>query len=397
VYCFHFFYWIIYFYDEKLSAALIYDYENPEEPLLHPVKANEYCMQTDSHMDFNQDFDIGLIDMFHRTENDYAVLSTYVAPMEQTDTDPASVPHLCMVKFTTTWRNWGTKSCDNLLRPKLTNIPWGAGLSFEKCHADLNVPYDPFLPNVFDGEELSRGFRFYTHGYDVYTPDKVLVTHDYHGHQSNPNVHSWGHRNPLEKIELEDGMSIFMADIEKMRASVGVKGVKRLNLLMGIEKKEKFPRYSSTVTNNRYGLGKRRTIEQAIEFSGFDPVKKKMVKNRCGNLNWVPFDEASEGNYGVETTLSRPLWNEIRASLTKQNSSEVKNSIRGRYLEKDSSADLATKSSFESYRVLQSSSENNPLHSLILIILFLIVIATLVVQFGMHNNCKARKTARLVV
>jgi len=35
-----------------------------------------------------------------------------------------------MVEFTSTIRNWGTKQCDNLVRPKLTNAMWGAGLSF---------------------------------------------------------------------------------------------------------------------------------------------------------------------------------------------------------------------------------------------------------------------------
>lgn len=56
---------------------------------------------------------------------------------------------------------------------------WGAGLSFHRCHAELNVPVDPYLDGVFDGEEGSRGIRFFTHGYDVYTPHRVLVTHDY--------------------------------------------------------------------------------------------------------------------------------------------------------------------------------------------------------------------------
>ena len=56
---------------------------------------------------------------------------------------------------------------------------WGAGLSFHRCHAEVNVPVDPYLDNVFDGEEGSRGIRFFTHGYDVYTPHRVLVTHDY--------------------------------------------------------------------------------------------------------------------------------------------------------------------------------------------------------------------------
>jgi Glycosyltransferase (GlcNAc) len=55
------------------------------------------------------------------------------------------------------------------------------------------VPYDPYLPNVFNGEELSRGIRFFTHGYDMYTPDQVLAMHDYNGHQNNPIVNTWSH------------------------------------------------------------------------------------------------------------------------------------------------------------------------------------------------------------
>jgi hypothetical protein len=172
-------------------------------------------MQTDSHMDFSDNFDVGLVDMFHKTENDYAVLSTYVTDIEQNNKDPNNVPHLCMVEFTSSIRNWGTKECTNLRKPKLTNgtcllcekfvcircshlmsylnitllkyyyitnlcaAMWGAGLSFHRCHAEVNVPVDPYLDNVFDGEEGSRGIRFFTHGYDVYTPHRVLVTHDY--------------------------------------------------------------------------------------------------------------------------------------------------------------------------------------------------------------------------
>lgn len=66
-----------------------------------------------------------------------------------------------------------------LLHLNLCTAMWGAGLSFHRCHAEINVPVDPYLDNVFDGEEGSRGIRFFTHGYDVYSPHRVLVTHDY--------------------------------------------------------------------------------------------------------------------------------------------------------------------------------------------------------------------------
>ena len=67
----------------------------------------------------------------------------------------------------------------SLPHPKLTNAVWGAGLSFSKCHAERKVPYDPHTPGIFDGEEFSRSLRYWTWGYDIYTPHRVYVVHDY--------------------------------------------------------------------------------------------------------------------------------------------------------------------------------------------------------------------------
>ena len=66
-----------------------------------------------------------------------------------------------------------------LPRPKLTNAVWGAGLSFSKCHAERKTPYDPHTPLIFDGEEFSRAIRFWTWGYDIYTPHRVHIVHNY--------------------------------------------------------------------------------------------------------------------------------------------------------------------------------------------------------------------------
>ena len=61
------------------------------------------------------------------------------------------------------------KAARNLARPKLSTL-WAAGVAFSKCHAEREVPYDPYTPHVFDGEEFSRGARLWTAGYDFYTP-----------------------------------------------------------------------------------------------------------------------------------------------------------------------------------------------------------------------------------
>jgi len=73
-----------------------------------------------------------------------------------------------------------------MVEPKLTTT-WGAGYSFSKCHAERRVPYDPYLDHIFDGEEFSRMARLWTNGYDVYTPRRSHIVHDY-DHSDNKTV-----------------------------------------------------------------------------------------------------------------------------------------------------------------------------------------------------------------
>ncbi|KAG7341489.1 glycosyltransferase GlcNAc [Nitzschia inconspicua] len=286
----------------KLSAMVEWDFTHPHDLDFVPVHLQDFCMQIDSHMDFSDHFDTELIDMFHLTKNDYAVLSTYVTDIAENNKDPKNVPNLCMVTFTSSIRNWGTKECTNLKTPKLTNAMWGAGLSFHRCHAEVNVPVDPYLDNVFDGEEGSRGIRFFTHGYDVYTPHRVLVTHDYHGHQSNPVVHTWGHTGggPVK----QESHWKWMDEIDFARSGVSVFGSQRVNLLLGIGPEDpQLLAETELIRNSRYGLGTKRTLEQAIEFTGINLREMKMETNKCGNLEWVPFEESH--NYGIDELLSR--------------------------------------------------------------------------------------------
>ena len=159
---------------------------------------------------------------------------------------------------------------------------------------------------MFDGEEGSRGLRFFTFGYDVYSPDTVLVTHDYHTHQSNPVVHTWGR---TRHGAITEEKLVFRADIEKERQKVSTKGTKRVNMLLGIGKLNPSNNAErieiEQIRKSRYGVGNKRTLVQASKFSGIDLAAKKMVENKCGNLIWVPYEESPD--YGVEETLSRSL------------------------------------------------------------------------------------------
>lgn len=49
------------------------------------------------------------------------------------------------------------------------------------------------------------------------------------------------------------------------------------------------PAEAQRVLRSKYGLGDRRTVDQAILFSGIDTRQQKVVFNGCGNLDYVPF------------------------------------------------------------------------------------------------------------
>ncbi|KAL7531450.1 hypothetical protein ACHAXR_004056 [Thalassiosira sp. AJA248-18] len=265
-------------------------YENNE------LGPQDFCMSTDSHMDFEPEWDQKMVDMWDMAQNEYAVLSTYVANIDQLGQNlngVHEVPHLCMVIFTSQVRTHATKCARNLPRPKLTNAVWGAGLSFSKCHAELKVPVDPHTPGIFDGEEFNRAARFWTYGYDVYTPHRVYVLHDYPGSQHNPKTMGWGH-GKFEQTDLKNAYY-------------------RLNTILDIPGGERDYDKRLRLKRSKYGLGDRRSLDDLIEFSGIDLRHKKATidgKNRCGNLQWVPFIEHPKGvNYipKFDDTTEDPL------------------------------------------------------------------------------------------
>ena len=66
------------------------------------------------------------------------------------------------------------------------------------------------------------------------------------------------------------------------------------------------------VVKSRYGLGDRRTLDQYIQFSGVDTKARKILGNRCGNLEWVPFQEHPLGADFVPTYDANEDFAEVR-------------------------------------------------------------------------------------
>lgn len=118
---------------------------------------------------------------------------------------------------------------------------------------------------MFNGEEFSRGARLWTHGYDFYTPSRAYIGTWYQGQKGNKG--SWS----VDRKELSESNE-------------------RMGTLL------KFPNsdQSEEALNKLgfYGIGKQRTLEQYLEFSGVDTKNHAVdMSDKCIRF-WVKWDDA---------------------------------------------------------------------------------------------------------
>ncbi|MBF0340734.1 MAG: hypothetical protein HQL95_07185 [Magnetococcales bacterium] len=141
----------------------------------------DYYLQIDSHTRFDPNWDRQLIQMLAACPSAKAVLSTHPNRYEPPDQRfRRGYPYLRAKKF----------NRDGILIPQgeyleLTDRPQipapsafvGGGFLFGPGSMVREVPYDPHL--YFHGEEITMAARLWTHGYDLYTPNEIILYHDY--------------------------------------------------------------------------------------------------------------------------------------------------------------------------------------------------------------------------
>ncbi|RNF08282.1 UDP-GlcNAc:polypeptide N-acetylglucosaminyltransferase [Trypanosoma rangeli] len=142
----------------------------------------DYYMVIDSHSRFVPSWDVKMIERA-RLMPTRGVLSHYpngYTP-EAPDAEINKSDVMCMCK--------GVILPDNI--PKL-GARWiairghpvlqgfvAAGYIFGDAQYVRDVPFDPYLPFLFDGEEILYTVRLWTHGWDSYSPATALVYHNY--------------------------------------------------------------------------------------------------------------------------------------------------------------------------------------------------------------------------
>lgn len=193
----------------------------------------DHVLLIDSHMRFAPGWDVAMIEMLQQTGNPRAFLSTYPAGYEPPDQRRFSTPRLAPVKFFDRVMSMNSVLLD-MERPLPSHLVAG-GYLFGRREMFAEVPYDPHI--YFIGEEITHAARYYTHGWDGYTPSQCLI-HHYYERKSAPR-HWDDDSNNWSKINL--------SSYRRVRHILGIERTNDPDALIEIE---------------RYGLGGTRSLTQ---------------------------------------------------------------------------------------------------------------------------------------
>ena len=231
-----------------------------------------YYMMIDSHNRFKPKWDMDATKMIFLADSKKPVLSHYpLAWHQDTNFDkPQFTTVMCKAHFVSFgYVRMGGLNFVNSKRPRLQPLT-AAGLIFADAAMVHEVPFDPHLDFLFDGEELLYTVRLYTHGWDSFAPSWNFVFHDYDRHTAPRFWH-----------------------ISSNKWGIGqVQSVKRVQWLLKIPKrgkdwndlivsdKEATPQIR--IDSEKYGLGKSRSLESFWQFANIDLLRKVDNFGVCG-------------------------------------------------------------------------------------------------------------------
>jgi hypothetical protein len=213
-----------------------------------------YFMQIDSHSTFVHDWDAKAIDALKKCPSQKPILSGYPHDDATYDINETTVPVLC----DSLWNSDGVPQLKAVVKKKEEigdtpqPIPFtSGGFVFAPGSLVREVPYDPSLHHLFQGEEILYTARAWTSGYDMFTSPVNIVLHKYYR---------------KDEPKFWDDVPNWHADQKK--------SAKRVRQILALETPIIAP------GQDPYGLGTQRTVQQYWEFSGLDP-KTKTSKSKA--------------------------------------------------------------------------------------------------------------------
>lgn len=216
-------------------------------------QGEEYFFQIDAHSRFVEGWDEVFLDMLRGCPSERAVLSAYPASYTPPDRLGKDVVTIISAKDfddrgLLAFGSRATPAAEAPAAPTPTAFI-GAGTLFAPSAIIQEVPYDPYI--YFTGEEITLAARLWTHGWDIYAPNRVTVYHEY---SERPNKRRHWHDHKLW-TELSD------------------RAMKRVRHLLD---KEACSDAEALRDMERYGLGTRRGLAQYEAFAGID-FRRKLI------------------------------------------------------------------------------------------------------------------------
>ena len=220
----------------------------------HLWRGEEYYMQIDSHIQFIKNWDKIIINMYKSLPHPKCVLTHY--PPASFDSKPS---HTCSSHFE---NNFHIISEAKIIENEKINKPirtpyFSAGLFFTNSHFLYEIPYDPYIPYLFQGEEILMASRLYTNGWDMYNLSKPIAIHNY---ERDDKPHFWNDNSHKNWEELQNESN------------------KRYYKMIG-QKTEIHPEFKYML--KKFGMGNIRSIDDYFNFTGIN-MKDKKVTSRCG-------------------------------------------------------------------------------------------------------------------
>lgn len=222
-----------------------------------------YYFQIDSHTLFRKDWDVRLINMIKELKKrgiKKPLISHYPkidADIKKQDNDN-TVTTICKGFF----NHQDMISLEGAHIIPVTDFKPTAyvagGMFFAESKFLNEVPFDPNLPYLFTGEEILHSVRFWTNGWDIFTPNENIIYH-YYTRSDEPKV--WNDSKTYNEKDAFD----------KVMYILKLKDIKLpLYMMENIDK---------------YGVGNVRTLEQYFEYAGINVKEKKFNRNFCYDKN----------------------------------------------------------------------------------------------------------------
>ena len=148
-------------------------------------RGEQYYLQIDSHSEFTTNWDTKLIKMYNDAPARKPVISTYPPDSGHNWRDTPGF-RICDSEFAESLIEWHIirlASSTPFDEKPYAVPPYGpfvaAGFYFISGSFLHEVPFDPLLPWIFMGEEISLSARLWTHGYDIFSPTINVLNHYY--------------------------------------------------------------------------------------------------------------------------------------------------------------------------------------------------------------------------